>query len=223
MPWDRPGVVLASPLYRETACGWETLGKIPFPKTIPSKSEGVGHCIQSTPFSDPELVWVTNTGQKEEMSGIVLTSNLKYTCGLREWAEDWGECKPQPKSFWVLRPPLWLTTFPQVCPLMSLFLNPFPPEATLGEGNPRRQVEKVRPGHQAAEWREDKGKIFFLLAGSCGSRSRGGGKAGPVLTGNRLYQSPSWPPFASAVQPRQGPEGRRGEKEFSSQTWVGGL
>ena len=28
---------------------------------------------------------------------------------------------------------------------------------------------------------------------------------------------------ASAVQPRQGPEGRRGHKEFSSQTWDGVL
>ena len=73
------------PSYCETACGGETLGKIPFPKTIPSKSEGVDHCIHSNPFNDPELVWVTNIGQKEEMSGIVLTSNLIYM-----WIEGMG-------------------------------------------------------------------------------------------------------------------------------------
>ena len=47
-------------------------------------------------------------------------------------------------------------------------------------------MEKVRTGHQAVGWRENKGKIFFLT-GSCGSRRYGRREAGPALSGHCLY------------------------------------
>ena len=67
--------------------------------------------------------------------------------------------------------------------------------------NPGRK-NAMGPGgeHQAISlwsWREDKDSIVFLLRGHCVSRSHGKGEAGPGLTGNRLYQSLSWPPFCS--------------------------
>ena len=134
------------------------------------------HTHTHTPFQCPRLksgYWTLI--RKKRCWGLCWhLSDLKHTCGLREWAEaSGGKCTPQQKPSWFLRPPLWLTTFQTVSPWKSLFLNHFPPEATLGgwltlgEGNPRRQVEKVRPGHQAVGWRENEGKIF-ILTGSCG-------------------------------------------------------